>query len=141
MRTQKSVIKLFDDKKIRTQWDEKTRDWYYCVTDVVTYFKDNSDTDDYIKKLRKRDAMLSRIWDNIIVLLPMETPGGIQKSKFANTQGIIRILFSINSEKANSFKMWLAQMGAESVYKCKDKEFSMKSIFKQFPAPRQKKKN
>lgn len=116
MKTQKTVGKLFNDKSIRCEWDENEQDWYYCVTDVVTFFKDNSDTDDYIKKLRKRDTSLSKVWEDLIVLIPVQTKGGVQKAKFAKTANMLRILFSVNSEKANAFKMWLAETGAGLVY-------------------------
>ena len=130
MKTQKIGGKIFNDKSIRSEWNEEERDWYYCVTDVVTFFKDNSDTDDYIKKLRKRDTSLSTVWEDLIVLLPVETPGGVQKAKFANTANMLRILFSVNSEKANAFKMWLAQTGAQMI--AEDKNISMAGLFKDF---------
>ncbi|MCR5762796.1 MAG: hypothetical protein K6G00_05360 [Treponema sp.] len=130
MKTQKTVGKLFNDKSIRCEWDEEEQDWYYCVTDVVTFFKDNSDTDDYIKKLRKRDTSLSKVWEDLIVLLPVQTAGGVQKAKFANTANMLRILFSVNSEKANAFKMWLAQNAAKMVYE--NTAPTMAGVFKEF---------
>ena len=131
MKRQKTSKKLFDDSSIRSYWNAEEGDWYYCVTDVVTYFKDNSDTDDYIKKLRRRDTMLSKMWNDIIVLLPVQTPGGVQKAKFTNTSGMIRILFSITSERANAFKVWLARAGADAV-NAKNSAITMNSVFKDF---------
>ncbi len=130
MKTQKTAAKLFNDKSIRCEWNEEEQDWYYCVTDVVTFFKDNSDTDDYIKKLRKRDTSLSTIWEDLIVLLPVQTAGGVQKAKFATAGNMLRILFSVNSEKANAVKMWLAQNAADMI--ANDSAPTLASIFKDF---------
>ncbi len=119
-----SNIKLFESKQIRTVWNESDQKWYFVVADVVQLLTDTKDPSDYIKKMRKRDKQLSQGWGQIVTLLSAETAGGIQKIKCANAQGLLRIIQSIPSPKAEPFKLWLAQVGSERLEEIENPELA-----------------
>jgi DNA-damage-inducible protein D len=104
-----SSIKLFDSKQIRTVWNEADRKWYFVVEDVVLVLTDSNDPKQYVKRLRQRDKELAQGWVQIVPTLGVETAGGKQKMGCANAQGLLRIIQSIPSPKAEPFKLWLAQ--------------------------------
>lgn len=109
-----SNIKLFEDKKIRTSWDSEKEEWYFSVQDVVEVLSECKDVRDYIKKMRKRDEQLNVNWGTICH--PLENIGNDGRKRkilMAETKGILRLVQSIPSKKAEPFKMWLAQVGSE----------------------------
>lgn len=119
-------IKLFEDNLVRSIWDEEKEEWYFSVSDVVQVLTDSTNVTDYIKKLRKRDEELSQGWGQIVTPLVVQTAGGKQKANFANVKGILRIIQSIPSKKAEPFKQWLAHVGAERLDQIQDPELSIK---------------
>ena len=122
----KNAIKLFEDKLVRSVWDEEKEEWYFSVNDVVQILTDSTNVTDYIKKMRKRDEELAQGWGQIVTPLSVQTAGGKQKTNFANTQGLFRIIQSIPSKKAEPFKQWLAKVGAERLDQLQDPELSIK---------------
>ena len=68
-----SNIKLFESKQIRSVWNEQEEKWYFVVSDVVEILTDSTNPVDYIKKIRKRDAELSKGWGQIVTLLTVQT--------------------------------------------------------------------
>ena len=122
----KNSIKLFEDKLVRSVWDDEKEEWYFSVNDVVQILTDSVNVSDYIKKMRKRDEELSQGWGQIVTPLAVETTGGKQKTNFADTKGIFRIIQSIPSKKAEPFKQWLAKVGAERLDQLQDPELSIK---------------
>lgn len=109
-------IQLFEDRKIRTAWDEEKEEWYFSVQDVVAVLSESTDPKQYIKKMRARDPQLSANWGTICTPVQMLAADGKQrKVQAANTEGILRIIQSIPSPKAEPFKRWLAQIGRERI--------------------------
>ena len=129
---QKNSIKLFEDKLVRSVWDEDKEEWYFSVNDVVQILTDSTNVSDYIKKMRKRDAELSQGWGQIVTPLSVQTAGGRQKTNFADVQGILRIIQSIPSKKAEPFKQWLAKVGAERLNQIQDPELSIKQALEDY---------
>ena len=125
-------IKLFEDKLVRSIWDDEKEEWYFSVADVVQVLTDSSNVTDYIKKMRKRDPELSEGWGQIVTPLAVQTSGGKQKINFANTQGLFRIIQSIPSKKAEPFKQWLAQVGAERIEQMQDPELSIQQALQDY---------
>lgn len=116
-------IQLFEDRKIRTAWDEEKEEWYFSVQDVVAVLSESTDPKQYIKKMRTRDPQLSANWGTICTLVQMLAADGKQrKVQAANTEGILRIIQSIPSPKAEPFKRWLAQVGRERIEETIDPE-------------------
>ena len=122
----KNSIKLFQDKIVRSIWDDEKEEWFFSVNDVVQILTDSTNVTDYIKKMRKRDEELSEGWGQIVTSLYVQTAGGKQKTNFANAEGLFRIIQSIPSKKAEPFKQWLAQVGAERLEQLQDPELSIK---------------
>lgn len=122
----KNSIKLFQDKIVRSIWDDEKEEWFFSVNDVVQILTDSTNVADYIKKMRKRDEELSEGWGQIVTPLYVQTAGGKQKTNFANAEGLFRIIQSIPSKKAEPFKQWLAQVGAERLEQLQDPELSIK---------------
>lgn len=127
--TKTNAIKLFEDKKVRSIWDDETEKWYFCIIDVISSLTDTVNPTDYIKKMKKRDEMLAKGWGQIVPTLSIQTAGGKQKVNFANAEGIFRIIQSIPSPKAEPFKQWMAQVAAERVNQIQDPEPFNKSGF------------
>lgn len=116
-------IQLFEDRRIRTAWDEEKEEWYFSVQDVVAVLSESTDPKQYIKKMRTRDPQLSANWGTICTPVQMLAADGKQrKVQAANTEGILRIIQSIPSPKAEPFKRWLAQVGRERIEETIDPE-------------------
>lgn len=116
-------IQLFEDRKIRTAWDEEKEEWYFSVQDVVAVLSESTDPKQYIKKMRTRDPQLSANWGTICTPVQMLAADGKQrKVQATNTEGILRIIQSIPSPKAEPFKRWLAQVGRERIEETIDPE-------------------
>lgn len=124
--TQKQAIQLFEERKVRTVWDDQTEEWYFSIVDVVEVLTDSADPKQYIKKMRGRDAVLSANWGTICTLVPMKGADGKQRRTMAaTTQGMFRIIQSIPSPKAEPFKQWMAQVAADRLDQMQDPELSI----------------
>ncbi len=119
-----SNIKLFEDKKIRTVWNEADEKWYFVVEDVIAILTDSKDPKQYIKRMRQRDEGLAKGWVQFVPSLAVETPGGRQKMGCAHAQGLLRIIQSIPSPKAEPFKLWLAKVGSDRLDEIENPELA-----------------
>jgi len=119
-----SNIKLFESKQIRTVWNNTEQKWFFVVADVVQVLTDTPNPTDYIKKMRKRDELLSQGWGQLVTPLLVDTAGGKQKLNCANAQGLLRIIQSIPSPKAEPFKLWLAQVGSDRLDEIENPELA-----------------
>ena len=126
--------KLFEGQPIRSVWDEKEKKWWFAVVDVIKILTDAKDPKDYIKKMKKRDPELNKGWGQIVPPLLVNTVGGKQRVGCADTKGVLRIIQSIPSKKAEPFKRWLAKVGSERIKEIENPELAMKrmrEIYKQ----------
>ncbi len=120
-----SNIKLFESKQIRTVWNETDQKWYFSVQDVVQLLTDTPNVKDYIKKMKKRDAELNSNWGTICPLVEMEAADGKRrKVQAADAKGLLRIIQSIPSSKAEPFKQWLAQVGSDRLDEIENPELA-----------------
>lgn len=119
-----SNIKLFESKQIRTIWNDPDKKWFFVVADVVQVLTETKNPTDYIKKMRKRDEQLSQGWGQFVTPLLVDTSGGKQKLNCANAQGLLRIIQSIPSPKAEPFKLWLAQVGSDRLDEIENPELA-----------------
>lgn len=117
-------IKLFESKQIRAVWNEADEKWYFVVADVVQVLTGTPNAIDYIKKMRKRDELLSQGWGQFVTPLLVDTAGGKQKLNCANAQGLLRIIQAIPSPKAEPFKLWLAQVGSDRLDEIENPELA-----------------
>jgi hypothetical protein len=116
-------IKLFDQKQVRTYWDDQTEKWYFSVADIVEILSESVDVKQYIKKMRLRDAELNAKRGTICTPLEMiAADGKRRKVQAADTESILRVIQSIPSKKAEPFKQWLAKVGSEHIDEINDLE-------------------
>ena len=121
-------IKLFEEKKVRSVWVEEEQQWYFVVVDVIEVLTDSKNPTDYIKKMRKRDSVLSEGWGQLVTPLGIQTAGGTQRINCANVKSLLRIIQSIPSPKAEPFKQWLAQVGYERMQEIENPELAQKRM-------------
>lgn len=134
-----SNIKLFQDKKIRSVWNDEEEQWYFVLEDVVAALTDSRDPKQYIKRMKLRDAELAKGWVQIVPTLAVQTPGGPQRMNCANVKGLFRIIQSIPSPKAEPFKQWLAQVGYERLLEIENPELAqerMKELYEKKGYPK-----
>lgn len=125
-------IHSFEGREIRSAWNEKDEQWYFVVEDVVAVLTDSKDPKQYVKRMKLRDPELAKGWVQIVPILPVETEGGVQKMRVASVKGMLRIIQSIPSPKAEPFKQWLAQVGYERMQEIENPELAqerMKLLF------------
>lgn len=116
-------IKLFEQHKVRTSWNKDEEKWYFSVEDVVFVLTDSTDVKQYIKKMRKRDPELNSNWGTICTLVQMIAKDGKNRKVMASdVEGILRLVQSIPSPKAEPFKLWLAKVGSERIDEIQDPE-------------------
>lgn len=121
-----SNIKLFEEKKVRSQWNEVEQQWYFSVVDVVEILTDSPDSKDYWYRMKKREKLSGIELSTICRQLKMESSDGKKYSTdCSNTEGLLRIIQSIPSPKAEPFKQWLAKVGYERMQEISDPEQSI----------------
>ncbi len=120
-----NTVKLFESKNIRSVWNEADEKWYFVVEDVISILTDSNDPKQYVKRMRKRDIELALGWVQIVPTLLVETAGGKQKMGCANTKGLLRIIQSIPSPKAEPYKLWLAQVGSDRIEEIENPELAI----------------
>ena len=125
-------IQLFEDQKVRTIWVESDEKWYFSIKDVVLILAGAKDPKDYLSKMRRREPELAKGWGQIVHPLVVRTPGGPQKENFADLEGMFRIIQSIPSKKAEPFKRWLAQVGAERIHQMQDPELGIQQSLQDY---------
>ena len=125
-------IQLFEDQKVRTIWVESDEKWYFSIKDVILILAEAKDPKDYLSKMRRREPELAKGWGQIVHPLVVRTPGGPQKENFANLEGMFRIIQSIPSKKAEPFKRWLAQVGAERIHQMQDPELGIQQSLQDY---------
>lgn len=120
-----SIIKLFEDKKIRIVWNEEQEKYYFSVVDIVQVLTDSTNPTDYLKKLRKRDPELGVFLGTNCPQVAMVTSTGKKRITLAaDLEGIFRLIQSIPSKKAEPVKRWLAEVGAQRIDQMIDPELT-----------------
>lgn len=124
--SQKEQIQLFEEKKVRTVWDDEKEEWYLSVVDVVEVLTDSTNPTDYLKKMRKREPELGIYIGTNCPQVTMTTYTGKKRRTLAATiEQLFRIIQSIPSPKAEPFKQWMAQVAAERLNQMQDPELSI----------------
>lgn len=120
-------IKLFEDKKIRTAWDEEKEEWYFSVVDVVGVLTGTDNPrrywSDLKRKLKKEGAV--QLYEKIVQLKMLSSDGKRYNTDVADTAQLLRIIQSVPSPKAEPFKVWLAEVGRERIEETIDPEISI----------------
>ena len=127
---QNDKIQLFEDKRIRTAWDEEKEEWYFSVVDVVAVLTDQPDArhaSTYWAVLKKRlnNEGAGQLLTNCKQLKMTASDGKKRLTDVADTEQLLRIIQSIPSPKAEPFKLWLAQVGRERIEETIDPELTI----------------
>lgn len=121
--TKKEAIKIFEEKKVRTIWDDETEEWYFSVVDVVSVLTDSVDGRKYWNKLKQRlRTEGSELVTNCHQLKLPAADGKYYKTDVATAEQLFRLIQSIPSPKAEPFKLWMAQVAKERLDEIQDPE-------------------
>ena len=122
---QHEIIKLFEENKMRIFFDDIEEQWYFCILDVIQALTNSNDPAQYIKRMRQRDEELNSVLGTICTPHQFaSTDGKMHAVNCASLRDIFRIIQSIPSKKAEPFKQWLAQVGAERIRQMQEAEGS-----------------
>lgn len=117
-------IKIFENKQVRTAWNADEEEWYFSVVDVVAVLTDSADPNNYWKvlknRLKKEGSELVTNCNRLKLRSPKD--GKTYNTDVLDTKGVLRLVQSIPSPKAEPFKMWLAQVGSERLDEIVDPE-------------------
>ena len=122
----KTSIKLFEDFKVRTSWDREKETWYFSVVDIVGILSDSKNPNNYWKvlknRLRKEGSQLVTTCNQLKM---QSSDGKYYKTDVLDTEGVLRLVQSIPSPKAEPFKLWLAKVGSERLEEIQDPEIAI----------------
>ena len=123
---QNDKIQLFEDKRIRTAWDEEKEEWFFSVVDVIAVLTDSKDPAAYWRKLKQRMREEGNETVTNCHGLKMTAADGKKRlTDVADTEQLLRIIQSIPSPKAEPFKLWLAEVGLERIEETIDPELTI----------------
>ena len=129
----KDAKKIFEEKTIRSLWNEDHEKWYFSIIDVITVLTDSANSRRYWSDLkRKLTKEGSQLYENIVQLKLEATDGKYYKTDVADTEQLFRLIQSIPSPKAEPFKLWLAQVAAERLDEMQDPELSIDRALEQY---------
>ena len=122
-----TISKLFEGKEIRSIWDGEKEDYFFSVVDVIGALTDSNIPRNYWSDLKRRlNKEGSQLHENIVQLKMKAKDGKFRETDTLDTQGILRLIESVPSLKAEPFKLWLAQMGKERIDEVFDPEIAIK---------------
>ena len=122
----KTSIKLFENYKVRTSWDNEKEIWYFSVVDIVGILSESKNPNNYWKVLKNRLRKEgSRLVTSCNQLKMQSSDGKYYKTDVLDTEGVLRLVQSIPSPKAEPFKMWLAKVGSERIDEIQDPEIAI----------------
>ena len=126
-------IKVFEDKKVRSLWDEEQEKWYFSIVDVISVLTDSPNPQVYWRGLKKRLKDEGNETVTNCNALKMEAPDGkMRLTDVADTEQLFRLIQSIPSPKAEPFKVWLAQVASERLDEMQDPELSIDRALQQY---------
>ncbi len=131
--TKETAIKLFNDHKIRTHWDEEQGKWYFSIVDVVGVLTESIDVASYWRKLKQRlrDEGNETV-TNCHGLKMLAADGKMRLTDVADTEQLFRLIQSIPSPKAEPFKLWLAQVARERIDEIEDPEIGIDRLMETY---------
>ena len=125
--TQKQAIQLFEERKVRTIWDDETETWYFAIVDVVAILTESADAAAYWRKLKQRlKAEGNETVTNCHALKLPAADGKMRLTDVADTEQLFRLIQSIPSPKAEPFKRWMAQVASDRLDQMQDPELSIR---------------
>ena len=112
-----TITKLFQGEKIRSIWDKEKEDYYFSVVDVISVLTESNNPRNYWNMLKKRmsEEEKSELSTKCVQLKMIAQDGKLRNTDVLDTKGILRLIESVPSPKAEPFKLWLAGLGSERV--------------------------
>ena len=124
-----SNIKLFEEKNVRSAWNEEEEKWYFSIVDVIEVLTESPNPQVYWRVLKKRLlAEGNQTVTNCNGLKMLAADGKMRMTDVADTEQLLRLIQSIPSPKAEPFKQWLAQVGAERIAEIENPELAQARI-------------
>jgi len=121
-----NAIKIFEDKRIRVEWNADTEKWYFSIVDVIAVLTESPNPRKYWSVLKTRLKQEgSQLATNCHQLKMQSSDGKYYNTDVADTEQLLRLIQSIPSKKAEPFKMWLARVGRERIDETEDPELSI----------------
>jgi len=131
--TKETAIKLFNEKQIRTLWDDTQEKWFFSIVDVVGVLTESVNPNNYWKVLKNRLVKEgSELVTNCNQLKMQSSDGKYYKTDVGDTEQIFRLIQSIPSPKAEPFKLWLAQVGRERIDEIEDPEIGIDRLMETY---------
>jgi hypothetical protein len=131
--THTNAIKLFEEKKVRTLWDDETEEWYFSIVDVIAVLTDSKDPNAYWRKLKQRlKNEGNETVTNCHSLKMTANDGKMRLTDVATTEQLFRLIQSIPSPKAEPFKLWIAQIAKERLDQIQDPELSINQAMQDY---------
>ena len=128
-----NAIQLFEDKKVRTHWDEEQEKWFISIIDVIDILTESIDPNAYWRKLKQRLKVEgNETVTNCHGLKMLAIDGKMRLTDVADTEQLFRLIQSIPSPKAEPFKLWLAQIATERLDEMQDPELSIDRALEQY---------
>lgn len=124
--TKQQALKLFEERRVRTVWDDEQDKWYFSIVDVVAVLTDSVDSTAYWRKLKQRlKAEGNETVTNCHGLKMQAADGKMRLTDVADTEQLLRLIQSIPSPKAEPFKLWMAKVASERLNQIQDPELSI----------------
>ena len=124
--TKKEAIKLFEEKKVRTIWDDEQEKWYFSIVDVISILTDSTNPQAYWRKLKQRLIEEgNETVTNCHALKMRAADGKMRLTDVADVEQLFRIIQSIPSPKAEPFKLWMANVASQRLDQMQDPELSI----------------
>ena len=122
--TKETSIKLFESKQIRVHWDNELEKWYFSIIDIIETLTGSRNPRRYWSDLKRKLVKegYNELYENIVQLKSKAPDGKMRETDCADTEGLLRIIQSIPSPKAEPFKLWLAKVGYERIEETEDPE-------------------
>lgn len=121
-----TISNLFEDKEIRSIWNAEKEDYYFSVVDVISALTDSKNPRNYWNMLKSRMSEEgSQVYTNCVQLKMKATDGKMRNTDVLDTEGILRLIESVPSPKAEPFKLWLAYLGKERIDEVFDPEIAI----------------
>ena len=127
------TIKIFENKKVRTIWDEKEQKWYFSVTDIIQILTESVDAAAYWRKLKQRlKTEGNETVTNLHGLKMLAADGKMRITDVADTEQTFRLIQSVPSSKAEPFKLWIAKVARERIDEIEDPEIGIDRLMETY---------
>jgi DNA-damage-inducible protein D len=121
-----SNIKLFESKQIRSEWSESEQKWYFAIIDIIEILTESNNPRRYWSDLKRKlnSEGFSQLYEIIVQLKMISSDGKKYETDCADAKGLLRIIQSVPSPKAEPFKQWLAQVGSDRLDEIENPELA-----------------